>query len=56
MKDAISGLQINMKTENIKNLETNKKAMVEVYQFLTVAVRDNKGELFPDFHSISNGQ
>jgi hypothetical protein len=47
LKDAISELQINRKTENIRNLDTNKKAMVKGYQFLTVSVRDKKGEMLP---------
>ena len=45
MKDATSELQISRKTEGIRNLDTNKKAMVKGYQFLTVSVRDDSGEL-----------
>jgi hypothetical protein len=45
LKDSVSELQINRETENIRNMDTNKKAMVKGYQFLTVSVRDDEGEL-----------
>jgi len=41
LKDIISELQINRKTENIRNMDTNKKAMVKGCQFVTVSVRDD---------------
>jgi len=46
LKEAISELQINRKTENI-NLDTNKTAVVKGFQFLTESVMDEKGELLP---------
>jgi len=46
LKEAISELQINKKTENVMNMDTNKTALVKGFQFLTESVRMTKVSCF----------